>query len=132
MGMLISYAHLLLWQYQNVLSYAQDASRDLPGEDQGQSSVKVMCRLCYFGENEGSERARKMLSCKSCGKKYHRSCLKVWAQNRGIIFGLELCLYCNFSNSNGLLQIYFIGVRGLVPHAEFVRQVLLHLLFFSI
>ncbi|GFZ00429.1 PHD finger family protein [Actinidia rufa] len=61
-----------------------DASRDLPGKDHGQSSVKVMCRLCYFGENEGSERAKKMLSCKSCGKKYHRSCLKAWAQNRAL------------------------------------------------
>ncbi|XP_052171176.1 uncharacterized protein LOC127787255 [Diospyros lotus] len=61
-----------------------DASGDLPGEDQGQSNVKVMCRLCYFGENEGSERARKMLSCKSCGKKYHRSCLKAWSQHRDL------------------------------------------------
>lgn len=61
----------------------KDASIDLPAEDQGQSSVKVMCRLCYVGENEGSERAMKMLSCKSCGKKYHRSCLKAWAQRRG-------------------------------------------------
>ncbi|KAF7153315.1 hypothetical protein RHSIM_Rhsim01G0128500 [Rhododendron simsii] len=61
-----------------------DASIDLPAEDQGQSSVKVMCRLCYFGENEGSERAMKMLSCKSCGKKYHRSCLKAWAQRRDL------------------------------------------------
>ena len=68
----------------------QDASGDLPGEDQGQSNVKVMCRLCYFGENEGSERARKMLSCKSCGKKYHRSCLKAWSLHRGISFHMEL------------------------------------------
>ncbi|XAR63454.1 Histone-lysine N-methyltransferase [Bertholletia excelsa] len=61
-----------------------DASGDVPGEDQGQSNVKVMCRLCYSGENEGSERARKMLPCKSCGKKYHRSCLKTWAQHRDL------------------------------------------------
>ncbi|KAG5521675.1 hypothetical protein RHGRI_034036 [Rhododendron griersonianum] len=25
-----------------------------------------------------------MLSCKSCGKKYHRSCLKAWAQRRDL------------------------------------------------
>ena len=53
------------------------------GEEQGQSNVNVMCRICFFGENESSERARKMLSCKTCGKKYHRSCLKSWAQHRG-------------------------------------------------
>uniref|UniRef100_A0A5B7APH1 Uncharacterized protein n=1 Tax=Davidia involucrata TaxID=16924 RepID=A0A5B7APH1_DAVIN len=61
-----------------------ETPRDLAGEEQGQSNVKVMCRLCFFGENEGSERARKMLSCKSCGKKYHRSCLKAWAQHRDL------------------------------------------------
>ena len=26
------------------------------------------CRICKCGENEGSEKAQKMLSCKSCGK----------------------------------------------------------------
>ncbi|KAL3832954.1 hypothetical protein ACJIZ3_007690 [Penstemon smallii] len=57
---------------------------DTIGEDQGQSNAKVMCRLCFRGENEGSERARKMLSCNSCGKKYHRSCLKSWSQNRDL------------------------------------------------
>ncbi|KAJ7982220.1 Histone-lysine N-methyltransferase [Quillaja saponaria] len=60
-----------------------DASR-ITGEEQGQSNAKVMCRMCFFGENEGSERARKMLSCKSCDKKYHRSCLKNWAQHRDL------------------------------------------------
>ncbi|GMH30639.1 hypothetical protein Nepgr_032482 [Nepenthes gracilis] len=62
-----------------------DAPRELAGEEQGQSSnVNVMCRLCFSGENEGSERARRMLSCRSCHKKYHRSCLKVWAQHRDL------------------------------------------------
>ncbi|KAK9283559.1 hypothetical protein L1049_011807 [Liquidambar formosana] len=61
-----------------------DASRDVAGEEQGQSNVNVMCRMCFYGENEGSERARRMLSCKSCGKKYHRSCLKTWAQHRDL------------------------------------------------
>ncbi|XP_044489518.1 uncharacterized protein LOC123213943 isoform X2 [Mangifera indica] len=58
------------------------ASKDVAGEEQGQSNVNIMCRLCFVGENEGSERARRMLSCKSCGKKYHRNCLKNWARNR--------------------------------------------------
>ncbi|KAK0573201.1 hypothetical protein LWI29_004263 [Acer saccharum] len=58
-------------------------SKDLAGEE-GQSNMNVFCRLCCVGENEGSERARKMLNCKSCGKKYHRNCLKNWAQNRDL------------------------------------------------
>ena len=66
-----------------VFLFKQDASRGPTGEEQGQSNVNVMCRICFFGENEGSERARRMLSCKSCGKKYHRNCLKNWAQHRG-------------------------------------------------
>lgn len=61
-----------------------EASRGPAGEEQGQSNVNVMCRICFFGENEGSERAGRMLSCKSCGKKYHRNCLKTWAQNRDL------------------------------------------------
>ncbi|KAF7836055.1 RING/FYVE/PHD-type zinc finger family protein [Senna tora] len=40
--------------------------------------------MCNRVENEGSERAKKMLSCKSCGKKYHRNCLRSWAQNRDL------------------------------------------------
>ncbi|KAK4770620.1 hypothetical protein SAY87_031152 [Trapa incisa] len=62
-----------------------DASGDIVEENgQGQSNSKVLCRMCLFGETEGSERAKKMLSCKSCGKKYHRSCLKNWSQNRDL------------------------------------------------
>ncbi|GAB2289039.1 hypothetical protein Dimus_023341 [Dionaea muscipula] len=60
-----------------------DASKELVGE-QGQSNANVMCRLCFSGENEGNERAKRMLSCRSCTKKYHRSCLKVWALNRDL------------------------------------------------
>ncbi|XP_020553450.1 uncharacterized protein LOC105173340 isoform X2 [Sesamum indicum] len=58
--------------------------KDAAGEEQGQSTTKIMCRLCFSGENEGSERARKMLSCNSCGKKYHRNCLKAWSQHRDL------------------------------------------------
>ncbi|KAG8650128.1 hypothetical protein MANES_07G007000v8 [Manihot esculenta] len=60
------------------------ASKDTIGDEQGMSNSNVMCRMCFLGETEGSERARRMLSCKSCGKKYHRSCLKAWAQHRDL------------------------------------------------
>ncbi|KAF3629515.1 putative tRNA-dihydrouridine(20a/20b) synthase [NAD(P)+]-like [Capsicum annuum] len=62
----------------------EGSMKDVGGEEQGLSNVKVMCRLCFCGENEGGERARKMMSCKSCGKKYHRSCLKAWGQHRDL------------------------------------------------
>ncbi|XP_027354526.1 uncharacterized protein LOC113864700 isoform X2 [Abrus precatorius] len=61
-----------------------DTPGNLAGEEQGQSNVKVFCRMCNRGENEGSEKAKKMLSCKSCGKKYHRNCLRSWAQHRDL------------------------------------------------
>ncbi|KAJ6299407.1 hypothetical protein OIU76_020384 [Salix suchowensis] len=54
-------------------------SKDISEED-----ASPLCRMCFVGETEGSERARKMLPCKSCGKKYHRSCLKTWAQHRDL------------------------------------------------
>ncbi|KAI3764300.1 hypothetical protein L2E82_14307 [Cichorium intybus] len=63
---------------------AEGVTKDLAADEQGLSNAKVMCRLCFSGENEGSERARKMLSCKNCNKKYHRSCVKSWAQNRDL------------------------------------------------
>ncbi|KAK2433343.1 hypothetical protein P8452_30671 [Trifolium repens] len=61
-----------------------DTSGNVNGEEQGQSNVKVFCRMCNRVENEGSEKAKKMLSCKSCSKKYHRSCLKSWSNNRDL------------------------------------------------
>ncbi|XP_023752591.1 uncharacterized protein LOC111900919 [Lactuca sativa] len=63
---------------------AEGVAKDLAADEQGLSNAKVMCRLCFSGENEGSERARKMLPCKTCNKKYHRSCVKSWAQNRDL------------------------------------------------
>ncbi|KAL3643515.1 hypothetical protein CASFOL_014330 [Castilleja foliolosa] len=60
------------------------SAKDVAGEEQVQSTAKVMCRLCFSGEYEGSERAIKMQSCNTCGKKYHRSCLKSWSQNRDL------------------------------------------------
>ncbi|GKU88623.1 hypothetical protein SLEP1_g2862 [Rubroshorea leprosula] len=71
------------------------ASKNPAGEEQGQSNMNVMCRMCFLGENEGSERARRMLSCHSCDKKYHRSCLKSWAQHRDLFhWSSWTCPYC--------------------------------------
>ncbi|WZZ70739.1 hypothetical protein YC2023_082109 [Brassica napus] len=52
-----------------------------------------MCKMCFLGESQESERERRMLSCKICGKKYNKNC------------------------------ICFIGVHGVVPRAVFVRSV---------
>lgn len=60
---------------------AGEAVHDVVGEDQG---VKVMCRICFDGEDEGSDRANRMLPCRICNRKYHRSCLKSWGQNRDL------------------------------------------------
>ncbi|CAH9108156.1 unnamed protein product [Cuscuta epithymum] len=56
-----------------------DSAKDTASGDLVQSNAKVMCRLCFRGEWE-----KKTLSCKTCGKKYHQSCLKVWAQHRDL------------------------------------------------
>ncbi|KAJ0982666.1 hypothetical protein J5N97_010921 [Dioscorea zingiberensis] len=53
-------------------------------EDQGALTPKIMCRICFSGEDAGTEKATKMLSCKTCDKKYHRSCLKIWAEYRDL------------------------------------------------
>lgn len=81
-----------LFTHWEVMSYHlsficlnQGVNKDVAGEEQVLSNGKVMCRLCFSGENERSVRARKMLSCKTCNKKYHRSCLKTWAHDRGTI-----------------------------------------------
>ncbi|PIN27162.1 putative transcription factor HALR/MLL3, involved in embryonic development [Handroanthus impetiginosus] len=82
-----------------------NSAKDAAGEEQGQSNAKVMCRLCFSGENEGSERARKMLSCSSCGKKYHRGCLKVWSQNRDLFhwssWACPSCRICEVCRRTG-------------------------------
>ncbi|CAN6347884.1 unnamed protein product [Urochloa humidicola] len=54
------------------------------GEDHGNASVKVTCRICYTKENEGSTKASKMLPCKLCSKRYHRHCLKSWGEHRDL------------------------------------------------
>ncbi|XVF79639.1 hypothetical protein PTKIN_Ptkin15bG0005200 [Pterospermum kingtungense] len=71
------------------------SSKNSAVEELGQSNANVMCRMCFLGENEGSERARRMLSCRNCGKKYHRSCLKSWAQHRDLFhWSSWTCPYC--------------------------------------
>ncbi|KAG2253248.1 hypothetical protein Bca52824_083384 [Brassica carinata] len=75
-------------------SCAPLSSNGQVGEELAQSGVNAMCRMCFLGESQGSERARRMLSCKSCGKKYHKNC------------------------------ICFIGAYGVVPRAVFVRVVI--------
>ncbi|KAL4574566.1 hypothetical protein LXL04_021400 [Taraxacum kok-saghyz] len=62
----------------------QGIAKDLAADEQGLLNAKVMCRLCFSGENEEIERAKKMLSCKNCNKKYHRTCVKSWAPNRDL------------------------------------------------
>lgn len=62
----------------------REVADSIVGEDQCSSTIKVICRICFSGESEGSERATKMLSCKLCNKKYHRSCLKIWAEYRDL------------------------------------------------
>ncbi|CAL0334293.1 unnamed protein product [Lupinus luteus] len=61
-----------------------DTLGNINGEELAQSNMKVFCRMCNRVENDGSETAKKMLSCKSCSKKYHRNCLRSWAHNRDL------------------------------------------------
>lgn len=53
-------------------------------EEKGSLLPKTICRICFYGEDEGTKKAARMLSCKSCNKKYHRSCLKRWSENRDL------------------------------------------------
>lgn len=68
-----------------VLSF-QVSVKELHGEDHDHHGGSITCHMCYLVEVGRSEKAAKMLSCKCCGKKYHRNCLKPWAQHRGIFF----------------------------------------------
>nr|KAJ0213928.1 hypothetical protein LSAT_V11C400200570 [Lactuca sativa] len=72
-----------------------------------------MCRLYFKRENEGSDRARKMLSCKTCNKKYHRSCVKSWAQNRDLFHwsswtcpSCRTCEVCRRTGDSKKLMFY--------------------------
>eukprot|EP01018_Ginkgo_biloba_P032758 Gb_08461 [translate_table: standard] len=59
-------------------------ARNLLGEEQGSLVPKIMCRICFRGEDEGTKKAERMLSCRTCNKKYHRSCIKHLAENRDL------------------------------------------------
>lgn len=65
-------------------SEAEGDEEEWDREDHGNAAVKVMCRLCFSGENEGSTKAAKMLPCKLCSKRYHRNCLKSWGEHRDL------------------------------------------------
>ncbi|KAG5134744.1 hypothetical protein JHK82_025932 [Glycine max] len=77
---------------------------NVTGDDQGQAN-RSYCRICKCGENEGSEKAQKMLSCKSCGKKYHRNCLRSWGRNRDLFhwssWTCPLCRICEACRRTG-------------------------------
>lgn len=66
------------------MEVAGDAANNVAIEDLSTPAVKIICRICFSGENEGSTNANKMVPCKTCNKKYHRSCLKVWAEYRDL------------------------------------------------
>ncbi|CAN8269997.1 unnamed protein product [Cochlearia groenlandica] len=81
------------------------SSKDHGGEELAQPGVNVMCRMCFLGESDGSEKARRMLSCKSCGKKYHKNCLKSWAQQRDLFhwssWSCPSCRVCEVCRRTG-------------------------------
>ncbi|CAN8254703.1 unnamed protein product [Cochlearia groenlandica] len=58
--------------------------KELHGEDHEHHSASVTCHMCYMVEVGRSERVIKMISCKCCGKKYHKNCLKPWSQHRDL------------------------------------------------
>ncbi|KAJ4813076.1 Histone-lysine N-methyltransferase 2B [Rhynchospora pubera] len=63
---------------------AGEAASNAGIEESSIPAVKIICRICFSGEEEGSTKANKMVPCKTCNKKYHRSCLKVWAEYRDL------------------------------------------------
>ncbi|XP_006403845.2 histone-lysine N-methyltransferase 2C [Eutrema salsugineum] len=77
--------------------------KELNGEDHDHHSASVTCHMCYMVEAGRSERA-KMLSCKCCGKKYHRNCLKPWAQHRDLFnWSSWACPSCRTCEACGTL-----------------------------
>ncbi|KAL2649967.1 hypothetical protein R1flu_018095 [Riccia fluitans] len=45
---------------------------------------QVVCGLCTSVETVDTEREKRMLHCRSCSKRYHRKCLKLWAEHRDL------------------------------------------------
>ncbi|CAN7118540.1 unnamed protein product [Brassica rapa subsp. narinosa] len=77
---------------------------EIIGEDHDHHSASITCHMCYMVEVGKSERA-KMLSCKCCGKKYHRNCLKYWAQHRDLFnwssWACPSCRTCEGCGTSG-------------------------------
>jgi hypothetical protein len=77
--------------------------KDLNEEDHDHHSASITCHMCYLVEVGKSERA-KMLSCKCCGKKYHRNCVKSWAQHRDLFnWSSWACPSCRICEGCGTL-----------------------------
>ncbi|KAG7565367.1 Zinc finger RING-type [Arabidopsis suecica] len=77
--------------------------KELNVEDHDHHSASITCHMCYLVEVGKSERA-KMLSCKCCGKKYHRNCLKSWAQHRDLFnWSSWACPSCRICEGCGTL-----------------------------
>ncbi|XP_009136653.1 uncharacterized protein LOC103860742 [Brassica rapa] len=77
---------------------------EINGEDHDHHGASITCHMCYMFEVGKSERA-KMLSCKCCGKKYHRSCLKTWTQHRDLFnwssWACPSCRTCEGCGTSG-------------------------------
>jgi len=104
---LVQFVYGIVVVFQDLLG---EASSPHARDDPGHSCVKVICRICFSGENEGSAKAQKMLSCKTCDKKYHRSCLKSWAEHRGpclltLSFCYSVVCWCSISK-----ELLFTGL----------------------
>uniref|UniRef100_A0A1J3CST9 Histone-lysine N-methyltransferase 2B n=1 Tax=Noccaea caerulescens TaxID=107243 RepID=A0A1J3CST9_NOCCA len=81
------------------------SAKELNGEDhQDHQSASITCHICYTVEVGRSERAAKMLSCSCCSKKYHRNCLKPWAQHRDLFnWSSWACPSCRSCEACGTL-----------------------------
>ncbi|KAF3492634.1 hypothetical protein DY000_02055888 [Brassica cretica] len=80
------------------------AVNELNEVDHDTDSASVTCPMCFMVEVGKSERA-KMISCKCCGKKYHRNCLKSWAQHRDLFnwssWACPSCRTCEACGTSG-------------------------------
>ncbi|CAF2062033.1 unnamed protein product [Brassica oleracea] len=89
-----------------------------------------MCRMCFLGESQGSERARRMLSCKSCGKKYHKNCVKSWAQHRDLfhwsLWSCPSCRVCEVCRRTGDPNKFVFCKRCDAVEQEILRGLLDH------
>ncbi|KAJ3670217.1 hypothetical protein LUZ60_010541 [Juncus effusus] len=88
------------------MATAGETANNVITEDQNSAAaVKIICRICYSGETEGSTSASKMLPCKTCNKKYHRSCVKVWAEYRDLFhwnsWSCPSCRTCEVCTKTG-------------------------------